>query len=154
MASWLSNAASPPSPAKLSETRLCAILFILMYAIASRRQPTQASRASVTFLEEFCPAGLFLVERADSAAWPHRNRGTCGASRDPAKSLSPPQRYYFPKALNGAAGYQNLERGANDMGSNWCSPNIFSTERVLRLSDERAVEHEDVDVAISLETNV
>ena len=73
--------------------------FILMYAIASRRQPTRAPRSRVTFFEEFCPAGLFLVERADSAAWPHRNRGTCGASRDPAKSLSPPHRYYFPKAL-------------------------------------------------------
>ena len=120
MASWLSNAARPPSPAKLSETRLCAILFILMYAIASRRQPTQASRASVTFLEEFCPAGLFLVERADSAAWPHRNRGTCGASRDPAKSLSPPQSYYFPKALIGAA-KSILELRVDDMVSNWCS---------------------------------
>ena len=49
------------------------------------------------------PCWAFLVERADSAAWPHRNRGTCGASRDPAKSLSPPQHSYFPKALNGAA---------------------------------------------------
>ena len=94
--------------------------FILMYAIASRRQPTQASRASVTFLEEFCPAGLFLVERADSAAWPHRNRGTCGFTRDPAKSLSPPQRYYFPKALNGAA-KSILESRVSDMVSNWCS---------------------------------
>ena len=82
------------------------------------------------------PCWAFLVERADSAAWPHRNRGTCGASRDPAKSLSPPQHSYFPKALNGAAGYQHLERGANEMVSNWCSPNIFSTERVLLLSAE------------------
>ena len=82
------------------------------------------------------PCWAFLVGRADSAAWPHRNRGTCGASRDPAKSLSPPQRSYFPKALNGAAGYQHLERGANEMVSNWCSPNIFSTERVLLLSAE------------------
>ena len=34
-------------------------LFILMYAIASRRQPTRATRGRVTFFEEFCPAGLF-----------------------------------------------------------------------------------------------
>ena len=43
---------------------------------------------------------------------------------------------YFPKALSGAAGYQHLERGANEMVSNICSPNSFSTERVLLLSAE------------------
>ena len=66
------------------------------------------------------PCWAFLVERADSAAWPHRNRGTCGFTRDPAKSLSPPQRYYFPKALNGAA-KSILESRVSDMVSNWCS---------------------------------
>ena len=40
------------------------------------------------------------------------------------------------KIKNGAAGYQHLERGANDVVSNICSPNSFSTERVLLISAE------------------
>ena len=112
MASWLSNAARPPSPAKLCETRLCAILFILMYAIASRRQPTRATRGRVTFFEEFCPAGLFLVERADSAAWPHRNRGTCGFTRDPAESVDAERNDNLKLQLGGALGCINTERAA------------------------------------------
>ena len=69
------------------------------------------------------PCWAFLVERADSAAWPHRNRGTCGFTRDPAKSLSPPHRYYFPKALKTGQQnlFSNLERRVNDTVSNWCS---------------------------------
>ena len=145
MASWLSNAARPPSPAKLSETRLCAILFILMYAIASRRQPTQASRASVTFLEEFCPAGLFLVERADSAAWPHRNRGTCGASRDPAKSLSPPQRYYFPKAFKRGSKIYSGEEGGRHGVELVFSRTYFLQNEFYSSPLKSSVEHVDVD---------
>ena len=100
------------------------------------------------------PCWAFLVERADSAAWPHRNRGTCGASRDPAKSLSPPQRYYFPKAFNGAAGYQHLERGANEMGSNICACTVFLQNKVYASPLKTPFVHDGVEKAISLETNV
>ena len=82
-------------------TRLRAILFSFL---CTRLRPGGTRRELARLrhvFEEFCPAGLFLVERADSAAWPHRNRGTCGFTRDPAKSLSPPQRYISQKLLLG-----------------------------------------------------
>ena len=125
-----------------------------MYAIASRRQPTQASRASVTFLEEFCPAGLFLVERADSAAWPHRNRGTCGFTRDPAKSLSPPQSYYFPKALIGAAKIHSGVEGVRHGVELVFSRTYFLQNEFYSSPLKSSVEHVDVDSGISLETIV
>ena len=105
-------------------------------------------RSRVTFFEDFPLLGLSFRTsrfRGHAAPWP---------AIPGQVALGAEELFHFQKALNGAAGYQHLERGANDMGSNWCSPNIFSTERVLRIADERAVEHEDVDVAISLETNV
>ena len=77
------------------------------------------------------PSRAFLFESADSAALPHPGR------RIPDRSLSPPKRYLFPKSFKRGSGrYQHLERGANEMVSNICSPNSFSTERVLLLSAE------------------
>ena len=106
-------------------------LFILLHAKASRGHPPWACGSRGTFFEDFRPAGRFFSNQqilrlcrtlaGESRTGRFRRRGV-----------------NCRKDKNGAAGYQHLERGANDMGSNICSLNSFSTERVLLLSAEKA----------------
>ena len=107
-------------------------LFILLHAKASRGHPPWPCGRRGTFFEDFRPAGRFFSNQQI----PRLCRTLAGESR--TGRFRRRSVIYFPKAVNGAAGYQHLERGANDMVSNICSSNSFSTERVLLLSAENA----------------
>ena len=106
-------------------------LFIFMHVRTSRGHPTRVCRGRVTFLEDFGAAAPFFSIKQI----PRLRRTLAGDSRTGRFRR---RGVNCRKDKNGAAGYQHLERGANDMVSNICSLNSFSTERVLLLSAENA----------------
>ena len=61
--------------------------------------------------------------------------------------------YYFPKVFNAAAGYQHLERGANEMGSNLCACTVFLQNEIYSSPQKTPFVHVGVETAISLETS-
>ena len=149
MASWLSNAARPPSPAKLSETRLCAILFILMYAIASRRQPTRATRGRVTFLEDFAQQG-FSSRKSRFRGLAAPQPGDVRGFPRPGQVAFAAAELLFPKSFNwGSKIHSGVEGGRHGVELVFSRTYFLQNEfysSPLKLS----VVHDDVDSEISL----
>ena len=106
----LSYAARPLQPAKLSGTRLRAILFHFSARVCVQGAPDAHLRSRVTFFEDFPLLGLSFRTsrfRGHAAPWP---------AIPGQVALGAEELFYFPKALNGAAGYQHLEREGERRG--------------------------------------
>ena len=140
MAGRLSVAVCPPQRAKLLRTRLRAILFSLFCTCV---RPGDTRRASAEAAPRLLK--ILALQRLSFSIKQIPRLGRFPARRIPVRSLSAPLGYYFPKALNGAAGYQQLERGASDMGSNFCACTVFLQNEIYFSPQKTPVVHVDVE---------
>ena len=123
-------------------------LFIFMHVRTSRGHPTRVCRGRVTFLEDFGAAAPFFSIKQI----PRLRRTLAGDSR--TGRFRRRRAIISQKLLTGQRGI-NTWRGGQ---TKWCRIGVLRTyflQNEFYFSPLKAsVEHEDVDLAISLETNV